>query len=474
MFPELFLNRMRELLGPEYEAFEESLNEPGFRGLRVNTAKMDPEIFAKEAPFPLERIPWIPNGFYLKEEAKASRHPWYGAGLYYLQEPSAMTPASCLPLEEGDRVLDLCAAPGGKATELAARLKGTGLLAANDISRSRAQGLLKNLELSGAGNILVTSETPERLASYFEGFFDKILVDAPCSGEGMFRKDPSMVRDWKERGPAHYAPIQRGILEQAARLLRPGGLLLYSTCTFSPDENEGSVLHLLNTRPDFRVVPLPLREGFSPGRPDLLKETLSPACSEQLKGCLRLYPHRLRGEGHFLSLLQKEGGEVAEKQSYAGMSLSGKLPDKQLAPWLDFASGLRLSLHRENLRLYDGKLYWLPEALAERNIRGLRFLRTGLYLGALEKNRFTPSQALAMVLRKGDFASCVDLPSKDGRVIRYLKGETLDGEELLGKDPIPGWYLVCTDGFPLGWAKLVKGTLRNKYYPGWRWQHEAG
>lgn len=472
--PELFLNQMRELLGAEYEAFEKSLVFPGYRGLRVNTSKTDTEAFQAAAPFPLERIPWIPNGFYLEEEAKASLHPWYAAGLYYLQEPSAMTPASCLPVEEGDRVLDLCAAPGGKATELAARLKGSGLLAANDISNSRAKGLLKNLELSGAANILVTSETPERLASYFEGFFDKILVDAPCSGEGMFRKDSAMVRDWEEKGPAHYAPLQRSILEQAARLLRPGGLLLYSTCTFSPEENEGSVLHLLKARPDFRVLPLPASEGFSPGRPDLLGEASDTFYGEQLARCLRLYPHRIRGEGHFLALLKKEGETSAQKGTFPKPSLTGKLEEKAAAPWKAFASRLRTDRNPENLRLYDGKLYWLPDALLERNIRGLRFLRTGLYLGDLEKNRFVPSQAMAMALRKEDWADWVDLPAKDGRVIRYLKGETLDAGDLMKEEASSGWYLVCTDGFPLGWAKLVNESLRNKYYPGWRWQHASG
>ena len=261
--PEAFLDHMRDLLGDEYEAFLESENSCGFRGLRVNTSKVEAEKFEEISPFPLKPIPWIPNGYYLEADAPASRHPYYAAGLYYLQEPSAMTPASCLPVQEGDRILDLCAAPGGKATQLAARLGGTGLLLANDISNSRAKGLLKNLELFGQGNILVTSEGPERLASYFPEFFDKILVDAPCSGEGMFRRDPSMVKDWLEHGPDWYAPLQREIVMQAARMLKPGGLLLYSTCTFSPRENEGTVADLLEREPSFRVCPLPEYSGFA-------------------------------------------------------------------------------------------------------------------------------------------------------------------------------------------------------------------
>ena len=230
--PAEFTKEMRELLGGEYSAWMESMEkgeaETGsFRGLRVNTLKAEPEELRKRLPFSLRPIPWTGNGFYIEGGERASRHPYYAAGLYYLQEPSAMVPAAALPIEEGDRVLDLCAAPGGKATELAARLCGTGLLAANDISNSRAKALLKNLELFGAENILVTSESPERLCSYFEGFFDKILIDAPCSGEGMFRKEPSMVKDWKEKGPLFYAGLQKEIVSQAARLLRPGGLLLF-------------------------------------------------------------------------------------------------------------------------------------------------------------------------------------------------------------------------------------------------------
>ena len=236
--PEDYIESMRQLLGEEeLQNYLDCFDAPRTYGLRVNTGKISVETFLKRTPFHLTPVPWVENGFYYDPEEGVTKHPDYYAGLYYIQEPSAMVPASRLPIEEGDRVLDLCAAPGGKSTELAARLRGTGLLVSNDISRSRAQGLLKNLELFGAGNILVTSETPESLLGNFEGFFDKILVDAPCSGEGMFRKDKDMVKSWMEHGPEYYAPIQQEILRTAVKMLRPGGLLLYSTCTFSPLEN---------------------------------------------------------------------------------------------------------------------------------------------------------------------------------------------------------------------------------------------
>ena len=231
--PETFVNKMKRLLGGDYENYEKCFDLPRHYGLRVNTAKISVEKFLEIAPWPLRPVPWIENGFYFDGELyQPARHPYYFAGLYYLQEPSAMTPADRLPVDPGDRVLDVCAAPGGKATELGARLNGTGILAANDLSSSRAKGLLKNLELFGIGNVLVLSEEPGKLVSRFPEYFDKILIDAPCSGEGMFRKDKKMIRAWEEHGPEYFSRIQKSIITQAAQMLAPGGMLLYSTCTF--------------------------------------------------------------------------------------------------------------------------------------------------------------------------------------------------------------------------------------------------
>lgn len=530
--PGKFTEEMKELLGGEFSAWLKSFereegsspssgqaaasgSRESLRGLRVNTLKTEPEAFRKRFSSLLRSVPWTKNGFYIEGDQKASKHPYYAAGLYYLQEPSAMTPAAALPIEEGDRVLDLCAAPGGKSTELAARLLGTGLLVANDISNSRAKALLKNLELFGAENILVTSESPDRLCSYFEGFFDKILIDAPCSGEGMFRKEPSMVRDWKEKGPDYYAQLQKEIVSQAVRLLRPGGLLLYSTCTFSVKENEETVLTLLRSEPGFRVLPLALPRpaeeyGFAPGRPDLVScgSALSADEAAQLRLAARLYPHRIDGEGHFAALLQKQGAAARGRNTECGTAgrkaaeyraeergESG-LPEE----WREFSRLLHRPFDERRIRLYDGRLYLLPEELLARNIRGLRFLRTGLLLGEMKGKHFEPSQALAMSLRREDFAAPLDFSLEDERVFRYLKGETLDvedkeasegaedaPEELSGsqikkkksgqkkkekdkdKDKAGSWRLVCVDGFPLGWGKLSNGMLKNKYYPGWRW-----
>ena len=373
-----------------------------------------------------------------------TKHPDYYAGLYYIQEPSAMVPASRLPIEEGDRVLDLCAAPGGKSTELAARLRGTGLLVSNDISRSRAQGLLKNLELFGAGNILVTSETPESLLGNFEGFFDKILVDAPCSGEGMFRKDKDMVKSWMEHGPEYYAPIQQEILRTAVKMLRPGGLLLYSTCTFSPLENEENLKKLLEAEQELEILPLSTGEWF--------REGLIP-------GTLRIWPQDIRGEGHFTALLRKKGQapEHTQKDRRCTTVLPEGLSEFASLFQCPVLSQGRLDVRKENI-------YLLPEDFPE--VKGLRFLRTGLSVGELKKKRFEPSQALAMYLKKGDFRQELDLSSGDERLIRYLKGETLEVSE--EEADFSGWTLVLNDGYPLGFGKLNRGTLKNKYCTGWR------
>jgi NOL1/NOP2/sun family putative RNA methylase len=445
--PQKFLDTMKELLGSEYTSYEESFQEPKAYGLRVNTAKISVEEFLALTPFALTPVPWTENGFYYREEDAVTKHPHYYAGLYYIQEPSAMIPASRLPIEEGDRVLDLCAAPGGKATELGARLHGTGVLVANDISNSRAKGLLKNLELFGIGNMLVTSETPEKLLRYFTGYFDKILIDAPCSGEGMFRRDPSMVRSWEEHGPEYYSQIQREIVITAEKLLRPGGKMLYSTCTFSTLENEGTIRYLLEECPDLSLIPARWQEGFSKG---------------ELEGCIRVFPHKVKGEGHFAALLEKE--EADTKDSRPGKDKKKKLPP-ELEDFLKKIPKLSESMHHIEIR--EERAYLLPGELP--SIRGLRFLRTGLYLGDCKKNRFEPSQALAMWLSMEDYPDHLSFSSEDERVLRYLKGESifLSEKEAAGRK---GWILVGVDGYPLGWGKIAGETLKNKYYPGWRLQ----
>ena len=461
--PEAFLLKMQELLGEEFGQYLESFKEEWKPGLRVNTLKLSPGELAELVPWNLEPVPWADNGFYYDgtldgEVLRPSKHPAYYAGLYYLQEPSAMTPAAMLPVVPGDRVLDLCAAPGGKSTELASKLKGRGMLVSNDISYSRARALLKNLELAGAANICVTSEAPEKLAGVWPEFFDKILVDAPCSGEGMFRRDEDMVKDWNEKGPEYYVPIQRQILSQAAAMLRPGGYMLYSTCTFSVEEDEENVAYVLEEFPQMQLCCLDL-------------DKVPGACGGfGLSGCMRLFPHRLKGEGHFLALMRKKGGDDGGKEILPPMDpgtarkrVRAVEKEKELDAFLR-QSGAEWDYER--IVIHQDNAYYLPEGLAW-NLP-LRFLRTGLFLGELKKGRFEPSQALAMSMKAGQFPNTVSFPGGDSRVLRYLKGETisLEGDE----GPVKGWCLAAMEGFPLGWAKGTGMSLKNKYYPGWRWQ----
>lgn len=457
-FPITFTEKMKAILQDEYEDFLKGYDRTRHYGLRVNRTKLTAEEFKEMCNYDLEPVPWIDNAFEYGEEISPAKHPYYFAGLYYLQEPSAMTPANLLPIEPGDKVLDLCAAPGGKATELGAKLNHTGLLVANDISNSRAKALLKNIELFGIPNVLVTSEPSDKLAEKFPGFFDKILIDAPCSGEGMFRKNPGMMKDWETYGPKHYSELQRSIVPNAIRMLKPGGMLLYSTCTFSPEENEGSVQFMLDLDPDLEVVELPNRyEGFAPGRPELIENG-----SESLKHGVRIWPHKMNGEGHFIALLRKKDhGETIEKKVKPKK-------DKPLPALLEeFMKDCSYPVNGNDIEIQEDRVYLMPEGI--KGMKGLRFLRSGLLLGTLTKDRFEPSQAFAMVLKKEQYQAVIDLPCDDHRVIRYLKGETIDVDDLpLARKK--GWQLLCVDGYPLGWGKLVNGSLRNKYLPGWRWQ----
>lgn len=443
--PERYLDSMKELLGNEFDEYIQSFDEPRLYGLRVNTSKISVEDFLKISPFKLTPIPWISNGFYYSEEDKPAKHPYYFAGLYYLQEPSAMTPAFVLPVNEGDKVLDLCAAPGGKSTELGAKLRGKGLLVSNDISASRAKALLKNIELFGIGNVLVTCEYPEKLEERFTDFFDKILVDAPCSGEGMFRKDSKLIKSWMSQGPEFFAPIQKTILNSAANMLKEGGYLLYSTCTFSKMEDEDNIAEFLEAHPDFELEHIYDYEGFTR--------------AYGMEDAVRIFPHKMQGEGHFVALLHKKG-ELVQTVS-AGNSKS-KCP-QEIA---DFLEEFTCEFDLGAIRIQGEKVYLMPKEID--NLKGIRTLRTGLLLGELKKNRFEPSQAFAMTIKPEKYSTVVDFPADSPSVIKYLKGETIetDGGSLRGNAKN---VLITVDGYALGWGRLNDTTIKNKYLPGWRW-----
>lgn len=435
MLPDRFAQKMKRLLGAEYDDFFAAYDLPRAVGIRRNPLKCGdgPELSAYiTAP-----VPWEKNGFYYDAAARPGLDALHEAGAYYLQEPSAMAPAGLLDAQPGERVLDLCAAPGGKSTQLAAAMQGRGLLILNEIHPKRAHILGQNVERLGVANALVLNEAPQRLSAFFDGFFDRILVDAPCSGEGMFRKEEAAVTDWSDDVVRMCAERQQQILHEAAKMLRPGGLMVYSTCTFSPEEDEGSVSRFLHAHPDFSVrkVECPF---FAPGRPDWVDD---PAPG--LENTFRLWPHRLRGEGHFAAVLQKCGDAPrAQLPAEPGVGTPKELSD--------FQREYALAVPHEKLIAFGSTLFSVPDELPQ--LRGLRVIRPGLELGEVTKGRFTPSHAWALWLKSAKIVH----PLTDEEAKSYLSGQVLSGSEC-------GWTLITYKGLSLGWAKGSAGQLKNHY-----------
>ena len=439
---EKYLNKMKELLGDEYDDYLNSFNEKRIHSLRVNNAKISNEEFERICPFKIKRIPWIENGYYFDESDRPSKHPYYYAGLYYLQEPSAMTPANVLPIEKGDIVLDACAAPGGKSLELASKLGDSGLLVSNDISVSRAYSLLKNLELGGHKNIYVMAEDISKLSKKFVKSFDKILIDAPCSGEGMLRKDPSIIKEWEDKGNEYYANLQKDIVKSAVSMLKDGGMMVYSTCTFDKSEDEDIVSYILSLDDDLKLERINEYEGFTRGI--------------DMDEAIRLYPHKLQGEGHFVALVKKDTPKtVTVKKKHVS-----KIDSKEAE---EFIKLIKRDFDDGYFEIINNNLYFIPEYDFEK--KGLRILRSGLLMGEIKKHSFEPSMALALNLKMNEFKNVINLSVDDKRVISYLKGETISVPE--AKD---GWVLVCVNGYSLGFGKMQSGIMKNKYAKEWRYK----
>lgn len=440
MLPADFLARMERQLGKNFPAFLAAYDRPRAVGLRFNPLKTKdfPNL-----PFLTERVAWAEHGWYYDPAARPGLHPYHEAGLYYLQEPSAMAPAALLDPKPGEIILDLCAAPGGKTTQIAAAMAGEGLLICNEINPKRAKILSRNVERMGVTNALVLNERPQMLAERFPRFFDKILVDAPCSGEGMFRKEEAAVTDWSPETVAMCARRQVEILSSAAQMLAPGGRLVYSTCTFAPQEDEGAVSEFLKTHPDF-VVEAVEAPWFAPGDPELVE---NPAPG--LEKTFRLMPHLLRGEGHYAAVLRHTGEGSPERRACPGQSM----PKEAAA----FCGEAGLEIPQGKCVAFGQSWYLAPEELPE--LKGLKVLRPGLELGDLQKGRFQPAHALALASKTA--GQRLDLAPEGSEITRYLQGQVLPGE---GK----GWTLVTVGGFSIGWGKVSEGQLKNHYPKGLR------
>ncbi len=383
-------------------------------------------------PFVQEGVPWEPMGYYYDPQSRPGLHPYHEAGVYYLQEASAMAPVCLLDPQPGERVCDLCAAPGGKTTQIAGRMQGQGLLLCNEINPKRAKILSRNMERLGVANALVCNEHPQNLAKRLPGYFHRVLVDAPCSGEGMFRKEEAAVTDWSEQAVEQCAVRQGEILDSAAELVMPGGILVYSTCTFAPQENEQAVEKFLARHPEFTRV-----------------DATAPWFTKVDTGAFRLWPHKLKGEGHFAAIMRKTGAEEGDIPLEKGE----KLPKL----WLDFAKENNICLPQGKAVLFGQSLYWVPEETPY--LRGLRVVRPGLELGEVKLDRFTPAHGLALWLKLAK--NILYLPGDGPQIAAYMHGETLPFSK-------KGWVLVQVDGYSIGWGKGDGVTLKNHYPKGLR------
>lgn len=427
--PRAFVQQMERELGADAPAFFSTYNEESSVGLRVSSRKG----WKPDADF--EPVPWCRTGYYVPNGQRMGKEPLHAAGAYYLQEPSAMAPAEALGVQPGMRVLDLCAAPGGKSTQIADHLAGKGVLVTNEIHPARARILLENIERMGVTNAVVLNEKPARIAAAFGAWFDAVLVDAPCSGEGMFRRDPDAISQWSEDAPQMCHERQLEILESAARCLKGGGTMVYSTCTYNHIENEETIAAFLETHPDFE-----------------LDDSLSLPGVPCRGGMAHLYPHQLRGEGHFLARLCKKGAEESFLEPMEGEKLDARCGK--------FLSEVMPEYAVKKSFVQGEWIYALPEEMPQ--MTGLRILRAGVQIGRLASGRMEPAHALALAAESAQVKNRVDVSREDA--LKFLRGETLPGD-------FSGWGLVSYEGLALGWGKGSNGQIKNHVPKGLRWKN---
>jgi NOL1/NOP2/sun family putative RNA methylase len=456
--PGPFVERMRDLLGSEAELLLESLGRPAERAARANPLKLDPGELPAVLGLDLEPVPWSQGAFHLPAGVRAGATPAHAAGLLYLQEPSALLAVEALDVRPGQRVLDLAAAPGGKTTQIAAKLGTAGVVVANEVERGRLQALTDNLDRWGSWRVAVSNEPVERLADRLAGWFDRVLLDAPCSGEGLFRRGPAARAQWRPGHVRGSAERQRQLLRHAARLVRPGGVLVYSTCTFAPEENEQQVAGFLAEQEGWELLEIPWREGFAPGRPEWCQD--GPA---ELERAVRLWPHRLRGDGHFIAKLGRRGDPPAgpadpDPEAARRPARAPRRPrdrrrgtDATLAAWEAFAADTMRRPLAAPAVAHERAFLVPDERLAAVE---LRWFRPGLPLGRSRPGRFEPAHALALALRPAAVRRHLQLDPRQAR--DFLRGETLPCGEPAG------WTLVAMGDWPLGWGRVAGGALKSQ------------
>ena len=453
-----FEKKMKAFLGNEWDDFLYSYDNNRFQALRFNTLKVQsPEermrILKVLGISSDKKVSWADEAYYFDENVRPGKHPYHEMGLYYIQEPSAMSAAALLAPKPGMRVLDLCAAPGGKSTQLATYLGDSGLLVSNEINTQRSRILSQNIERMGIKNAIVTNEDSFVLASHFPGFFNAIQVDAPCSGEGMFRKLPEAIEQWSMENVAICAARQKEILDNAAVMLKPGGVIVYSTCTFSKEENEDVIEYFLEKHPDFTL--------------------------EEME---RFWPHKVDGEGHFVAKLVRRGcvdtDLKADRKTKKNKNSKNRKNEtkpaltkenmKLLSEFLDETISEDMAAWIKNSRLvmFGEQLYRLPDM--EVDIKGLKVQRAGLHIGEFKKQRFEPSHSLALALKLNDAKNVVKLTCDNPQTIGFFNGQSVMLSDEQTAECKKGWALVCVDGYPAGWGKVNGAQVKNHYPKGLR------
>lgn len=444
--PVEFKENMRALLSEkDFEAFLAGYEEPPFRGIRCNLLKCMPETLLSAPELKLQKAPFAEEGFYTLAE-NPGKHPWHHAGLFYLQEPSAMSAVTALAPEPGMNVLDLCAAPGGKSTQIAAWMRGEGILVCNEVSPSRAKALLSNLERCGVRNAVVTCNDVTEVCERLAGFFDCVLVDAPCSGEGMFRKFPRAVEEWEPSLPARRAVTQRMILDAAKGAVKNGGVLLYSTCTFSRLENEDLIQGFLKDNPEFELVKIAAPFGrLAFGNPE----------EDEIVRARRILPMD-GGEGHFTAKLRRlSGGNSAP---CVPKQRKTKIPDE----FFQFYSSAFLGEPYGIVSLKKDVVYLLPEGLPD--LSTLNVIRAGVEAGRIKAGRFEPSHALYLAAHPEGIKNKADYAVFSPEIAKFLHGEEIEATPTAQN----GYIAILAGGFPVGFGKCVGRTIKNHYPKGLR------